>query len=513
MATKALIANPARSLWRLRLQEARKTSNRTVTPARAAMPDSDVGKIVQDAIVWANQHGLVVGLGGDNPDVAIVHAPVAAFPVEFPRERFIQAKEAMTAFNALVDSVSRDEAYLEGTLAAAARLDPFTNSLLELLRETRPLRESRRDTDCALGIFRSDYMLDEPSSRFLQVELNTIASSFGCLATKTSDLHRYVVGRLARTDLDPSRLPANPALVNIADALAEGVKAHGAEGGVVLMVVQPGEKNAYDQQWLQLALWERHGVRTLRATLRQIAEEGQVDSNGGLRLWGRRVAVVYYRAGYTPNDYLSEVEWEGRRLAEKSDAVKCPTVAHHLAGTKKVQQDLARPGVLERFVPDTEAAGKLRGTFAGLWSLDPDGGGAAEAAVAAALDNPLAYVLKPQREGGGNNLYGDALRQRLLSGEGLGAFILMQRILPPRQRSVLVRRGEWRVDETVSELGVYGTYLRKGDKVLLNREAGHLVRTKPSTSDEGGVAAGFAVLDSPYLVDTQSFGRPTIFDG
>lgn len=32
-------------------------------------------------------------------------------------------------------------------------------------------------------------------------------------------------------------------------------------------------------------------------------------------------------------------------------------------------------------------------------------------------------------------------------------------------------------------------------------QAGHLVRTKRSNSNEGGVAAGFAVLDSPYLVD------------
>jgi hypothetical protein len=30
---------------------------------------------------------------------------------------------------------------------------------------------------------------------------------------------------------------------------------------------------------------------------------------------------------------------------------------------------------------------------------------------------------------------------------------------------------------------------------------GHMLRTKPSEADEGGVAAGFAVIDSPYLVD------------
>ena len=65
---------------------------------------------------------------------------------------------------------------------------------------------------------------------------------------------------------------------------------------------------------------------------------------------------------------------------------------------------------------------------------------------------------------------------------------------------MMVRRGELLEVPSISELGVYGTLVRRGTAVLLNEEAGHLVRTKAATSDEGGVAAGFAVLDSPVLV-------------
>jgi len=46
---------------------------------------------------------------------------------------------------------------------------------------------------------------------------------------------------------------------------------------------------------------------------------------------------------------------------------------------------------------------------------------------------------------------------------------------------------------------VYGGYLRVGDAVVMNEVGGHLLRTKAATSDEGGVAAGYAVLDSPLL--------------
>ena len=69
------------------------------------------------------------------------------------------------------------------------------------------------------------------------------------------------------------------------------------------------------------------------------------------------------------------------------------------------------------------------------------------------------------------------------------------------RRSMLLRNGEILEVDTLSELGIYGTFVRQGDNVILNEEAGHLIRTKAATSDEGGVAAGFAVLDSPYLTD------------
>ena len=41
--------------------------------------------------------------------------------------------------------------------------------------------------------------------------------------------------------------------------------------------------------------------------------------------------------------------------------------------------------------------------------------------------------------------------------------------------------------------------IRNKDRVLLNDNSGYLMRTKVSSSNEGGVAAGFAVLDSIYL--------------
>jgi hypothetical protein len=58
----------------------------------------------------------------------------------------------------------------------------------------------------------------------------------------------------AFTAQDVSRLPPNPAIEAIPDAIAAAAKAHGAPGGCVVMVVQPGERNQYDQQVLTASL-------------------------------------------------------------------------------------------------------------------------------------------------------------------------------------------------------------------------------------------------------------------
>ena len=124
-------------------------------------------------------------------------------------------------------------------------------------------------------------------------------------------------------------------------------------------------------------------------------------------------AAIYYRAGYTPDDYPTPTEWEGRRLVEHSGSVKSPDVFYHLFGSKKIQQVLARPEELRRFVKDDAVRERLASTFAGLYAL---GEGDDSEIVERAMREPSDFVLKPQREGGGNNLYDDELVRALGGG-------------------------------------------------------------------------------------------------
>lgn len=79
---------------------------------------------------------------------------------------------------------------------------------------------------------------------------------------------------------------------------------------------------------------------------------------------------MYFRAGYEPAHYPSHAEWDARLLIEQSQAIKCPSIQYHLAGTKKVQHALAKPNVLERFVSDPNQVEGIRSIFPGLFALD-----------------------------------------------------------------------------------------------------------------------------------------------
>ena len=54
-----------------------------------------------------------------------------------------------------------------------------------------------------------------------------------------------------------------------------------------------------------------------------------------------------------------------RQTLEESTAVQCPSVAYQLAGAKKIQQDLASPETLNRFLDSQEDISLASSCFAG----------------------------------------------------------------------------------------------------------------------------------------------------
>ena len=122
---------------------------------------------------------------------------------------------------------------------------------------------------------------------------------------------------------------------------------------------------------------------------------------------------------------------------------------------------MARPGQVEKFLGDKVQIEAVKEIFTGLYSLDHDEIG--DSNLARAIASPQSYVLKPQREGGGNNVYGDDIKpflEKIRDSEERNAYILMDRIHPPVTTNYMVRPGaEPALVDVISELGIFGYVL------------------------------------------------------
>ncbi|KAJ8901232.1 hypothetical protein NDN08_007081 [Rhodosorus marinus] len=488
----------------------------------------DVSRLVERAVTYAVSHGMVMtapescSIDNDREDwektkmsgSTVVHIPFSLFPSPLNREIYRKARELTPVLNRLVYEISRDHQFLLDTLSEVVQVDEFTGRLMGIFKSAVVENGNRQVSPIEFGICRFDYFVTEDQTPLLrQVELNTIAASFGTMSTRATSLHKFTT-KLANRNVE---LPQNHLLSELAAAMAfahdEFVatrKGKEDQSVRVIMVVQHGERNIFDQEGLSETLMANHAVDCVRMSLEQISElctvlddDGHAlhVKSGGLGLGVEEFigSVVYFRAGYSPDDYPEEKCWKARELLEQSSAAKCPSVAYQLVGTKKIQQVLDLDGVVERFLPNVEEADLVRKCFAKQWSMSGESG---VEATKLAIANPHGYVLKPQREGGGNNLYEEEMASELkrMSATELNAYILMERIRPAMNESILVRNGLYVKGMSVFELGMFGVYLVKNGAVLRNSTSGHLLRTKLSAVDDGGVAAGVAVVDSPALI-------------
>ncbi|KAJ8925857.1 hypothetical protein NQ315_009709 [Exocentrus adspersus] len=480
------------------------------------LPEDVLVELVEKSKDWAIMHGAAMRSKTNFTEDSLNFAPFILLPSTFPRQEFKRAVDVQVVLNELVHRVAHSREFLTSTLKETIQVDEFTGNLFKIY-ET--VQDEGVTQPLSLGLVRNDVMLeavrsDSPNMKcgsehmpdccLKQVEFNTIASGFGWLGPVSAEIQRFVLQELGYFE-NIGNLPENNALAGLCQGMLEAWKIYGRPKAVILFIVEDVTYNICDQRFHEFKIRELNPhVKVIRRTLTQIGDNATLNSNNELIIDDCEVAVIYFRAGYEPGHYPSKKEWDARLLMERSQAIKCPSIQYHLAGTKKVQQALSRSGVVEQFLTESKKIESVKDIFTGLYGLDFDELG--DQAVQMALDEPERFVLKPQREGGGNNIYGTDVREAMLKMKDTRertAWILMERIQPPLSTGYMVRPGGPNpppICEMVSELGIFGVVIGDSDKILVNKQVGHMLRTKVSTANEGGVAAGLGALDSPYLI-------------
>ncbi|KAH9463693.1 hypothetical protein MJO28_017212 [Puccinia striiformis f. sp. tritici] len=509
--------------------------------------------------IYALANSLILKLPSQTGGIHASHVPFTLLPSPFPRDQFEKATRIQTAYNQLYLNIASSPGLIREVLGKSiCKVDPFVGRLYELWEALeKEQAEDLVDEHFSLGIFRNDFLLhqSEPDKPLLikQVEFNTVSVSFGSLASKVSGLHRYLGGQTSI--FDRSQLPESPnqALHSICKALQLAHQHYVAKASpkntspAILMIVKPNENNIFDQSLIEFQLdSEQNPIRVIRLSCHEILKFTTVDPTTKKIFYldankRTEVSVVYYRSMYGPEDFTGEDDWKGRYQLERSRAINCPSLAIHLAGCKKFQQILTVPQFLDRHdgllranIEPSEWE-ELRSTWTSIYSLeDPSG-----FQIATDPNQAIDFVLKPQREGGGNNIYGSKIPDFVarLSAIERESYILMSLIkTPPKVFNYLIRSTATNPTtkspepetsktpmptEIISELGIYGFAMlsRKRNpknsspqttdqtsseistnKLMFNFQAGHILRTKDARSGEGGVAIGISCLDSPLLI-------------
>ncbi|XP_034942815.1 glutathione synthetase-like [Chelonus insularis] len=460
--------------------------------------NEDLSEIIDKAKDYALMHGMTMHSNNPFNRNFVRISRFTLLPTSFPEKEFLKAKNIQITLNNLIHKVAYDHDFLTSTLQSTIKADEFTRKLYNIYKTVH--KEGYTQTN-SVGLMRSDYLLNG-DMKIKQVEFNTISSSFGGLAPITAKLHKYILTELGHSD-KTINIPENKSINGLAKGLIEAWKLYKNKEAVILFIVEENTSNICDQRAFDYVIHEVNPqIKIIRRTFKEIIKQAQLRPNKELIVGKYLVAVVYYRTGYEAAAYTSEDVWSVRLLIEQSKALKCPSIQYQLAGTKKVQQVLAQPGVLRRFLNEDEAT-RVREVFTGLYSLDFDELG--EQAIEMAIMEPKKFVMKPQREGGGNNIYGDEIRSKLeaiRNSRDRDAYILMEYIDAPLQDNYLLGPNdqEPQIQSLISELGIYGIIIGDQNHVSVNEQVGHVIRSKPFGEDEGGIIAGAGALDSPYLV-------------
>jgi glutathione synthase len=93
----------------------------------------------------------------------------------------------------------------------------------------------------------------------------------------------------------------------------------------VLFIIEDIERNTVDQKIIEAQLSFKHEIYAMRATFADVHREAKMDEDtGALFFRGKEIGLVYYRTGYSIEQYTCSDEetaqgidkWKARELLE-----------------------------------------------------------------------------------------------------------------------------------------------------------------------------------------------------
>jgi len=464
--------------------------------------------ILEEMIIYLYTHGLII----KSKTNGVNHIPIMLTPSPLPKDIYDKIYFYQIAFNKIIIRLSNDQKYLEEILNPIAEKDEFVRKNLEI---SKKLVNYEHKQKIKLGIFRNDYLFDKVQNFLLFTEYNTIASSMGTFSDRLKKFYSYFsekypdIFKKYKEAIIPVESYDN--IEKFAQSMFEAIQLgfpNQYKDSIIVFVIQKNETNIFDQCSISDELYNKYKIATKRLTLNEIKKNCVQDESGNLTIDGKLISMFYFRAGYCESDFQDEESWQGRELIELSTAIKVPDINTFLTTFKVFQYELSKPHVMKHYCDNELIINDILRFFGGIYYIRDMNDEAKKELFSKIKSDPTKYIMKPMREGGGNNIYGDKLKE-LIPEEGnepgdiLNISVIVDKIDSALHESLVLRNEKISVQNSISEFSIYGIVLSNDNIFKINKSASFLVRTKNKDEIEGGIMEGAGAVDLPCLVDAK----------
>ncbi len=464
-------------------------------------------EIIEEMISYLYLNGLII----KSKDGGVRHIPTVITPSPIIKSLFDKISFYQIAFNKIINKLSNDQKYLEEVLTPFTENDNFVKRNLEISKKVFSYEHKQ---DVKLGIFRNDYLFDGNQKFLFFTEYNTIASSMGTFSDRLKKFYSYfsekypeIFGKYKNKEIPLEK--ANT-VEKFSESMVEGIKLafpQNYKDTLIVFVIQNNETNIFDQDSLRNELYDKYNINSKKLTLNEIKKNCTQDEQGNIIFDGKIVSLFYFRATYSEKDYPDEEAWQARELIELSTAIKVPDINTFLTTFKIFQYFLSKPEIIMHYCYNELILNDVLRFFGGIYYLRDLDKDKRNELFSKIKQTPDKYILKPMKEGGGNNISGEKLVEFLPSGEddepdeNLKNSIIVEKIESPGHDSLVIKDEKIVEQNSISEYSIYGVILTKGETLHINKSVGFLVRTKSVESLEGGIMEGAGAVDLPCLID------------
>ena len=366
--------------------------------------------ILQEIIMYLYTNGLIIKY----KDGGVNHIPIMLTPSPIPKNIYEKIVFYQIAFNKIINKLSNDQKFLEETLTPISENDNFVKRNLEI---SKKLVNYEHKQKIKLGIFRNDYLFDKNQNFLFFTEYNTIASSMGTFSDKIKKFYSYFSQKYPEIfkKYSEKEIPVEgfDNIEKFADSMHEAIKLafpQQYKESIIVFVIQKNETNIFDQYSLSDELYNKYKIPSIRMTLEEIKAKCVQDENGNLTLNGQFISLFYFRASYTENDFPNEESWQGRELIELSTAIKVPDINTFLTTFKIFQYELSKPQILMHYCYSELIINDILRFFGGIYNIRDMSPDNIKELFSKIKAEPEKYILKPMKEGGGNNITGEKLK-------------------------------------------------------------------------------------------------------